>query len=391
VVKAPAVLLCLPFAAGCSLGTFASGVLACGPDDGGPVCPSGTTCYCNLCSTEQPASCCVAQIASSGGLTPRYGLTVAYIVGATDGATDDYLFAMGGFDSCGEPSSLVEVYDVTDQSGWLPASGVTGTDDLPTAAGYLGATTLGSAGPLLVAGGEGPSDQLLSTVDLNPFPSPSWEVASNLPVPLAQPAVAYSLSDGCVYLVGGVLSSGPSPQQSSDIEQLCGATATATWVSLGGLSCDGSGAPCPISGAAAVYSPFDQNIYVLGGLSAGSALTSVETFAPGGTQSLFGMQPTSGHINGGAAAAGTSLYLMGGLQGPGQPPIDLVETIDLSSNAGWSTTGPQLPLPLSDFGTASDAAGNLYVVGGRTLGPDGGDQVVGSMAVFSNGVWTTVP
>ncbi len=385
-MKLLALLLC---AAGCSLGSFNDGALACGPDDGGPVCPSGTSCYCNVCAAAQPAGCCVPETAAPGGLTPRYGLALVYVQEA------NYLLAIGGFDSCGQPSSLVEVYGLTASSGWLPAVSSIGTTDLPTPAGYLGAAALGTAGAVIVAGGQGPGGVLLSSVEINPFTPPAWGLAANLPGPLAQPAMALNVFDGCVYVVGGVEGSGSPPEQSSTIEQLCSPLqAGATWSSVGTFSCNGISAACPISGAAAVYSPFDQNIYVLGGFSGGSTVSTVELVAPGGGVSLLGGLTNSGHVNGGAAFAGpSSLYVMGGLPAPGQPPITEVETLDLSEeDGGWSPVSP-LQLPLSDFGAASDSQGNLYVVGGRTVAPDGGWQVVGTTEVYgtASGTWNTVP
>jgi hypothetical protein len=386
VVRALAPLLCA-CTAGCSLGSFNAGALACGPDDGGPICPSGTACYCNICSAAQPASCCVPEAASAGGLTPRYGLSLVYV-----GGQSNYLLAIGGFDSCGQPSDLIEAYNLSSSSGgWLPAASSIGTANLPTPAGSLGAAVLSTNGAVIAAGGAGPGGVLLSTVEINPFTPHAWALAANLPSPLAQPAMALNVFDGCLYVVGGVSGSGSSPQQSSDIEQLCNPLqASATWSSVGSLSC--GGATCPISGAVAVYSPFDLNVYVLGGLSGSAALSSGEIVASGGLVSPLAAQTLSGHINGGAAfAAPSSLYLMGGLPAPGESPSSTVETLDLSdADAGWSSV-EDLPTALSDFGAASDSQGNVYVAGGRTVGADGGWRVVGSLEVYTSGSWTTEP
>ena len=385
-VRALAPLLCASLcAAGCSLGTFNEGALSCGPDDGGSVCPSGTACYCNTCWSSAPANCCVAAAPTGGGLTPRYGLALVYV------QSGNYLLALGGFDSCGQPSSLIEAYDLSSNTVWLPSSSALGLTDLPTAAGSLGAAALGTGGALLAAGGQGPGGALLSTVEVNPLSPPDWELTANLPNGLSQPALAFNEADGCVYVVGGLLSLGSPAEQSSDIEQLCNPLTATSWNSVGSFSCDGTSA-CTVTGAAAVYSTFDENIYVLGGLSGQSALSSAAIVASGGVFSLMSAQTNAGHINGGAAFAGTSsLFVMGGLPAPGQPPTAVVETFDLSNSAtGWVEIAP-MPVALSDFGAASDDQGNVYVAGGRTPDAAGGSVAVGSMEVYANGIWSTVP
>ncbi len=118
--------------------------------------------------------------------TPRTEVAAAVLAGK--------IYVIGGFDGLGQTVATVEVYD--------PASGLWAAGpDLPTPRHHLGAVTAGDA--LYVLGGyTGSSFEPHTEVYALDARTTSWRPVA--PLPAARGAMAASVLDGKLYLVGGV-------------------------------------------------------------------------------------------------------------------------------------------------------------------------------------------
>ena len=359
-----------------------------GSSSGGTT--GGAPCYCPAC----PASAGGLPLPPvDGGITPRANL-VGVIVGG------EYLFAIGGQDSCGKDTGLIEVYDTLNhQNGWRHAVDVANVNvpDLNVSNGAIGAQYLSAVGVLNggnpagvvtiggIAGGA-TNDQTLAIVQYGA----SWLNEGALPEPIAHAAAVVD-ANGCVELIGGRSpGDGGIGQTLSSIETLCdpfsaGHVSGAAWSDAGFALLQ------PISDEA-VAQDAAGTTYVLGGQVAAVEYSHYAWSIDPAFTGVSGFPSTqAAHFRGGAAVLGTTLYAVAGSDSLTDGPQTDVESYDLTQgDAGvWvSQSSLSLNLPREGFATFSDGS-NIYVVGG--VGP--GNVIYGNMEVYTSGSsgWVLVP
>ncbi|HUB06869.1 MAG TPA: hypothetical protein VMB50_07710, partial [Myxococcales bacterium] len=242
-------------------GVSSSGGSSTGGSTGGPPC------YCPTCSAAAGG---IPLGPSDGGLTPRYGLAAVYL--------DRYIFAIGGVDSCGVPTPVVEFYDTSNPGGWQPTS--TSHLDLPdlpmtaplpvgwsfaSAAGVIFSQNGASSYGLAVMGGESPGSVSSGAVAFS-FGGDFWQSEGSLPEPLyAGAAVLNPSNPQCLELLGGLTNpDGGQASPTAAIETLCNPFNGQGVVSGVPWSTSTLALPSPIAYEAATQDSAG-NTYVLGG------------------------------------------------------------------------------------------------------------------------------
>ena len=125
-----------------------------------------------------------------------------------------------------------------------------------------------------------------------------------------------------------------------------------------------------------------NNLYLIGGTSAGAATTSVlTTTVDNGNLAAWTDGPALPEARSGAVVLTLSgvPYVVGGTDGSGNPTATVFRgKVAQGALTGWEDAGINLPVPLTDASGIATATG-LYVFGGRTTG----DQMVATTYLTS--------
>ncbi len=246
------------------------------------------------------------------------------------------IYAIGGYDSSGTPTNIVEVYDPTTNT-WTSAH------PIPVALHHNSAAV--ATGKLYSFGG--PSTQTFVYDELND----SWSaVASMLFFHALTPAVG--VFNDKIYVAGGA-NGGAGNRMQNAVEVYD--PAANTWSALqpmrvGRNHCGGAF--------------IDGKFYVVGGRRVIRALDANEVYDP--QTNTWAPQAPKFYVVGGRRVIRA---------------LDANEVYDPQTN----TWAPQAPLPTARAGIAVAAVnGELFVFGGETLDPNGGPgEVHGEVEVFN--------
>ncbi|HEV3080369.1 MAG TPA: kelch repeat-containing protein [Gemmataceae bacterium] len=254
---------------------------------------------------------------------------------------DGRIFALGGTDSTGEPTTTVQAYTINTNSWSLTLA------PLPVASTGL-AAPVGPDGRIYAMAGQG-SSGINNTLAAYTVASNTWLPLANIPTPRYDLA-AVTGPDGRLYAIGGVTASG-----TSNVLEAYN-TRTNIWVpELGMLT--------PRSSFAAVLGP-DGRIYAIGGLDAnGQPLASVEAYTVASNRWNFvANMPTP--LAAPAAAVGPDglIYAIGGADVNGNP-LDTVLAYTIATDS-WSVVLP-MPTARSQLAAVTGLDGRIYAVGGR--------------------------
>lgn len=299
------------------------------------------------------------------------------------------ILAIGGQDSCGANSGLIEAYDLQNrQLGWQHATSF-GVPDLlasyrPVFLSAIGVELVGNdGGPafgVVVMGGNVDGGFTGTTLGFSPNEPESWLTDPALPSPLTL-ATAVVDGNGCIELIGGGTAAGPT----ASIETYCNFFSASGDVGGGGSWTTSSIALPSADKAGSAAQDAAGNIYFAGGLPPGNFYMIDAQFS-----SLTSLWETpSDHYGGGASVSNGQFFVIGGSIDIENPARTIVDVYNLSSQT-WSP-GPALNLPRQFFATVTDGAGNIYAIGGQ--GGQGQVQVYGSMEVLAPdaGSWKLVP
>jgi N-acetylneuraminic acid mutarotase len=297
--------------------------------------------------------------------TPRWFHSAAVV--------DDKIYVIGGAGADNLPLASVEVYDPTTGTWGECAS-------MPTARAGFGASAVG--GTIYAVGGTTMGLDKIAVVEAYDPATDTWTRKADMPTP--RQALSVIAADGKVYAIGGGGLDRPDDGWES-VDPTMAATdfstvevydpETDTWA---------TGADMPTPRPAMTASAVGGKIYTFGGVvrrgGVDVTLSRVEVYdtATNSWASATDLPtprffPASGVIDG-------RIYVVGGTASHGsassqaelmrlRTPLSVVEVYDPGS--GRWTTKAELASP-SGWLSASVVDGKLYVVGGRSLAPDGG-------------------
>ena len=329
---------------------------------------------------------CVPLGPTSGGLTPRSGLAAVFV--------DGLIFAVGGLDSCFNPTDLIEVYDTTSPlSGWQDSSTTSGVGFAPRLPPLGGAALISAVGinpatpgnalgtaawGLVVIGGKNGSG-FSNLAEALRQGGATWHGDEPLAAAVDEAAAVVD-ANGCIELIGGLIINGGNlaGTATDQIQTLCsafpGAGGYKDWTT------SSLTLPVALDGEAAAQDSLG-NSYVLGGVVPGEEVSNTALVIDPSFSTVTSLPDTdSGHFAGGAAVSGSKLYAIGGQDFAIAPAKSTVEVLDFTSSASWGSAS-SLNVARVAFGTVSDGSGNIYVIGGL----DGSGTTLGSVEVLNSG------
>jgi N-acetylneuraminic acid mutarotase len=261
------------------------------------------------------------------------------------------IYVFGGFLGNGAATSVVEVYDVT-QDRWTSVSPV------PIAIHHIGAAAVD--GKVYAVGGLGRNFAPVNTLFEYDPTTNQWAQKANLPV--ARGAMAVAVDNGKIYAIGGQTPSFDLAQNAVYDPQ------TDSWQAL---------APMPTPREHVAAAAIRGMIYVAGGRQ-GSLATNrrtLEVYDP--DTNTWKSLPDMPTARGGLAAAALNgrLYVFGGEANSGT--FSQNEEFD-PATATWRNMAP-MPTARHGLGAVS-FAGKIYVIGG---GPQPGLFVSSANEVFT--------
>ncbi len=296
--------------------------------------------------------------------TPRWAHSAAVVNGK--------IYVMGGVGADNELISSVEVYD--------PVNGTWGVGaDIPTARALFGASTVGSK--IYALGGTTMGLDGLAVVEAYDPATDTWTRRADMPTPRnSLSAVAVG---GKIYAIGGWALDRPEDGwESVDLTSVAAFSTVEVYDPETDAWATGKDIPTPRSTMTATA--FGGKIYAIGGgvrrgeQDVAVSLmemydTATDRWAAAPDMPTPRFVPSSGVVNG-------RIYVAGGAtsQGPASSqeermrnrrPLSAVEVYDPAT--GRWTTGADLAEPRGWL-SASTVNGKLYVIGGRSLAPDGG-------------------
>jgi N-acetylneuraminic acid mutarotase len=282
--------------------------------------------------------------------TPRTEVAVAPL--------DGKIFAAGGFDSKGDATDVVEVYDPKSDR-WATS------EPLPAARHHMGLATVG--GRLYAVAGYDKDGRATSTVWSRQTRSGEWQREAELPTPRGALAVAATApaDDPKIFAIGGANGFTGSTQLTSAVEVY--SPTTGEWTTYPEL-------PDPRDHLAAAVER--DLVFVVGGrkLSLETNQDQVDILRIGAGQWSEG--PDMPTARGGLAActARGEIYVFGGEEPRGT--FEEAEVFEPSSKVWFQA--PDLPTPRHGLGAAA-VGDRVYVVGG---GPEPGHSVSGATEIL---------
>ncbi len=220
--------------------------------------------------------------------------------GAGVGTDAGLYLVYGGISSGNQPQSSTTLYDPTGNS----------TDngpDMTTPRGQLASAV--DAGTPYAIGGVNGSSAVLSSVEYFNAATSAWSLVASMPAPRAA-ATAVDDNAGHIYVIGGTSTAGG---KNGTTTLYMYTVSTNTWSTMASL-------PLPIQDAAAAFGP-NGKLYVMGGISGGATVASVEMYDPSTnvwTTDTPLLSPVS-DANVSIDSAADAIVLVGGFDASGKP------------------------------------------------------------------------
>lgn len=267
----------------------------------------------------------------------------------------DRIYVIGGFNSDGNPTDIVEAYDIRNNI-WM-----TNVTSLPIPLHHA-AAAVSEQGKIYVAGGYSggweASDKLFIYDPMNN----AWIEGNPMPTPRGSPNANFV--NGTLYVIGGDNNDPVNTNESYDPENN-------QWTVK---------SPMPTSRHHAASAAVNNSIYVIGGRITGSLdnVDIVEKYNPFDDKWRSDLEPMPTKRSGIASSAiGDFIYVFGGEQNNGTFVNN--ERYDTTNNS-WAH---QYPMPTARHGLGVSANdGKIFVIGG---GPDPGLTVTDVNEIFHIG------
>jgi N-acetylneuraminic acid mutarotase len=332
----------------CSMGVCVGSLMVCNKP---PVatCLSPTSlrtysasgsCSAGACSypfSDQTCSCQSGACAGQGTWTTVAPLPTARTGLAATTGSDGRIYTIGGIDSTGAVSAVVEVYTPSSNS-WATAA------PMPTARFGCAAAT-GPDGRIYAMGGK--LNPYRAVVEVYTPSTNKWATAAPLPVERTYFG-AVGGADGKIYAMGGY---------NTETANTAYDPSNNKWTDMASL-------PTGRSSLAVVAHP-NGLIYALGGVG---GLTTVESYATATNNWQTAPAMTTPREAPGAAVGGDGrIYAIAGFdRSNGEKPINSVEAWT-PGTAAWVPVTP-MPTTRTGFAVAAGADGRIYVFGGSLGG-----------------------
>ncbi len=272
----------------------------------------------------------------------------------TSSSLGDIVYVIGGFDANGDPTDIVEAYNVTSDT-WN-----TNIEPIPLALHH--AASAANQGKIYVVGGySGDWDPSNRVFIYDPL-SRQWTEATSMPTPRGSPNANFV--NEILYVIGGDNGNPVNITESYDLDR-------EQWTKQ---------EPMPTPRHHAASAVVNGSIYVIGGRITGSLdnVDIVEKYNPILNKWSKDLEPMPSKRSGIAATSvNGSIYVFGGEQNQGT--FDNNEKYDPQNNK-WSVHQP-MPTPRHGLGVAS-VDEKIFVIGG---GPTPGLTVTNSNEVFDTG------
>ena len=275
---------------------------------------------------------------SSTGFTPRSDLASS--------AVSNKIYVIGGDDNAGNPTSIVEVYDV-----------VTGTWSAPSTTGTFvvrdGLTTAVINGKIYVMGGYNGTAYAVNKLDVFDPATNAWTSPTTTGTFTGRGGLTSGVVNGKIYVIGGT-NAGPNTLVSA-VEVFD--PATNTWSTA---TTTGTFTPRTYLTASVV----NGKIYVMGGINgSGTALNTLEVFDP--ATNIWSTPTTTGtfspRLDLASAVINGKIYVIGGQKGNSY--LNTFEVFDPATNI-WSTPATTGTFTSRNGLGASVVNGVIYAMGG---------------------------
>jgi N-acetylneuraminic acid mutarotase len=287
------------------------------------------------------------------------------------------IYVMGGAGADNKPFASVQVYDPSAGTWAARAS-------MPTARGLFGASAVG--GTIYAVGGTTRGRDKLAVVEAYDTITDTWTRRADMPTP--RNALSTAVVDGKVYAIGGWGYDRPEGGWESIDRTTAGQDFSAVEVYDPETDTWATRADMPTPRSHMTLSTLGGKIYAIGGGArivagrSGEWLSLLEVYDTATNRWARAADLPSPRLVLSSCVVDGRIYVMGGAISRGASSLEglartlrtlsVVEIYDPASG-GW-TRGRDLATSRGWFST-SVVDGKVYVVGGRSLAPDGGTEV----------------